>query len=133
MALTDLTIRAAQPESKPYHLTDGHGLFLAVQPSGSKLWRWKYRFRGKFRLMAFGSYPLIRLADARAVHAAARAQLLRGTDPMAQRKSEKSAELESKRRAEAEAHREVVNPFREVAAQWFEKWKVGKVERSAQN
>ena len=57
MALTDLKIKAAQPQAKPYHLTDGHGLFLAIQPSGSKLWRWKYRFQGKFRLMAFGSYP----------------------------------------------------------------------------
>jgi integrase len=131
MALTDLKIRAAQPESKPYHLTDGHGLFLAVQPNGSKLWRWKYRFQGKFRLMAFGSYPLIRLVDARAAHAAARARLLRGTDPMAERKAEKSAELESKRRTEADG--EVMNPFREVAAQWFEKWKVGKVERYVQN
>jgi Arm DNA-binding domain len=54
MALTDLKIKAAQPKSKPYHLTDGHGLFLAVQPNGSKLWRWKYRFQGKYRLMAFG-------------------------------------------------------------------------------
>jgi hypothetical protein len=72
MALTDLKIRAAQPEPKPYHLTDGHGLFLAVQPNGSKLGRWKYRFQGKYRLMAFGCYPSIRLADARAAHAPAR-------------------------------------------------------------
>jgi integrase len=133
MTLTDLKIRAAQPRSKPYHLTDGHGLFLAVQPNGSKLWRWKYRFQGEYRLMAFGSYPLIRLVDARAAHATARAQLLSRTDPMAERKAEKSAELESKRRTEAEENGEVVNPFREVAAQWFEKWKVGKVERYAQN
>ena len=78
--------------------------------------------------MAFGSYPSIRLA-----HAAARAQLLSGTDPMAERKAEKSAGLESKRRAEAEENGEVVNPFCEVAAQWFAKWKVGKVDRYAQN
>jgi integrase len=133
MALTDLKIRAAQPEPKPYHLTDGHGLFLAVQPNGSKLWRWKYRFQGKYRLMAFGCYPSIRLADARAAHTAARAQLLSGTDPMAERKAEKSAGLESKRRAQAEENDEVVNPFCNVAAQWFAKWKVGKVERYAQN
>jgi hypothetical protein len=52
---------------------------------------------------------------------------------MAERKAEKSAGLESKRRAEAEANGEVVNPFCEVAAQWFAKWKIGKVERYAQN
>lgn len=44
---------------------------------------------------------------------------------MAERKAEKSAELESKRRAEAQTKGDVVNPFREVAARWFEKWKVG--------
>jgi hypothetical protein len=133
MALTDLKIRAAQPRSKPYHLTDGRGLFLAVQPNGSKLWRWKYRFQNKYRLMAFGSYPSARLGDARAAHAAARAQLLHGSDPMAERKAEKGAERESKRRSEEEANGEVINPFREVAAHWFAKWKVGKVARYAQN
>jgi integrase len=133
MALTDLKIRSAQAAAKPYRLTDGYGLFLVVQPTGSKLWRWKYRFQGEYRLMAFGRYPDISLADARAVHASARAQLLRGLDPMAERRMEKSAELESKQRALAEANGDVVNPFREVAAQWFEKWKVGKVDRYARD
>jgi hypothetical protein len=86
-----MKIKAARPESGPYHLTDGHGLFLVVQPNGSELWRWKYRFRGKFRLMAFGSYPETRLADARGAHAEARSKLLSGTDPMAERKAEKFA------------------------------------------
>jgi integrase len=131
MALTDLKIRTAQPAAKTYHLTDGHGLFLIVQPNGSKLWRWKYRFQGKFRLMAFGSYPLVSLADARAAHAAARAQLLHGIDPMAERKAERIAELDSERRAEPNS--DVVNPLREVAAQWFEKWRAGKVQRYARD
>jgi hypothetical protein len=133
MTLTDLKLRAAQPSAKTYHLTDGHGLFLAVQPNGSKLWRWKYRYQRKFRLMALGSYPAISLADARAAHATARAQLLRGADPMANRKEERSAELESKRGVEGDGRGDVLNPFRDVAAQWFEKWKVGKVERYARN
>jgi Arm domain-containing DNA-binding protein len=89
MALTDLKLKTAQPAAKPYHLTDGHGLFLVVNPNGSKLWRWKYRYRGHYRLMAFGSYPIVSLADARAAHAAARAELHRGVDPMAERKAEK--------------------------------------------
>ena len=54
----DLKLKAAQPAAKPYHLTDGHGLFVVVQQNGSKLRRWKYRFQGEYRLMAFGSYPL---------------------------------------------------------------------------
>jgi hypothetical protein len=86
-------------------ITDGRGLFLAVQPNGSKLWRWQYRFQNQYRLMAFGSCPLVRLGDARAAPAAApRAQLLHGSDPMAERKAEKGAERESKRRTEAEVN-----------------------------
>jgi integrase len=133
MALTDMKIKAARPESRPYHLTDGHGLFLVVQPNGSKLWRWKYRFRGKFRLMAFGSYPQTKLTNARAAHAEARSKLLSGTDPMAERKAEKYAALESERMAGPDANCETLNGFREIAAQWFEKWKAGKVERYARD
>jgi hypothetical protein len=90
MALTDLKIKAPSPVSKPYHLTDGHGFFLVIQPNGSKLWRWKYRFEGKFRLMALGSYPEVSLANARAAHAEARAKLLKGIDPMKERRAEKA-------------------------------------------
>jgi len=133
MTLTDLKLKSAQPASKPYHLTDGHGLFLVVHPNGSKLWRWKYRFHGHYRLMAFGSYPIVRLADVRAAHAVARAELHRGIDPMAERKAEKKVELESRRRASGEIGTNVESPFREVAARWFEKWKGGKVERYARD
>ncbi len=133
MALTDLKIRSAQSVTKPYRLTDGHGLFLVVQPNGSKLWRWKYRFQGEYRLMAFGRYPEVTLAQARAKHAIARSKLHDGTDPMAERRAEKSDELESRGKARAEANGDVVNPFRDVAARWFAKWRVGKVERYVLN
>jgi hypothetical protein len=51
--LTDAKIRQAKPAKKPYKLFDGGGL---VQPNGSKLWRLKYRFGGKERLLSIGSY-----------------------------------------------------------------------------
>jgi hypothetical protein len=82
---------ASRPSSKPYHLTDCHGFFLVVQQNGSKLWRWKYGFEGKFRLMALGSYREVSLANARSAHAEARARLLKGIDPMTERKAEKNA------------------------------------------
>jgi hypothetical protein len=133
MALTDLKVKAARPDFKPYQLTDGHGLFLAVQPNGSKLWRWKYRFQGSFRLMAVGNYPEISLANVSSGHAEARAKLLKGTDPMAERKTEESAGAQKFRQtAEVDANQTLatgvgLNSFRKVAALWFEKWKVGKV------
>ncbi len=54
MPLTDTAIRQAKPQAKPYKLTDERGLFLLVQPSGSKLWRFKYRHQGKEKLLALG-------------------------------------------------------------------------------
>ena len=57
MPLTHFDIQNAKPADKPFKLSDGGGLFLLVQPNGSKLWRLKYRFLGKERSLSFGAYP----------------------------------------------------------------------------
>lgn len=46
MVLTDTAIRNAKPADKPYKVTDSQGLYLLVNPRGSKLWRIKYRIDG---------------------------------------------------------------------------------------
>lgn len=91
MALTDLTIRRAQPQEKPYKLYDGQGLFLLVNPSGSKLWRQKFRVHGKERLLTHGSYPKVSLKVARSKRDDVQAQLDAGVDPSVQRKLAKIA------------------------------------------
>ncbi len=78
MALTDTQIRNAKPATKPTTLFDGQGLYLLIQPNGSKLWRWKYRHEGKPRLIAFGQYPETSLAMARFAHQNARMELSKG-------------------------------------------------------
>ena len=65
MALTDTEIRKAKAKSKTYRMSDGGGLYLFLPPSGGKLWRWKYRFEGREKLMSFGSYPDTSLSVAR--------------------------------------------------------------------
>jgi hypothetical protein len=57
MALSDASIRNAKAGPKPVKLSDGGGLFLLLNPNGSRLWRLKYRFAGKEKLVAFGAYP----------------------------------------------------------------------------
>jgi hypothetical protein len=47
MPLSDTTIRGAKPGVKPVKLSDAGGLYLLLTPSGSRLWRMKYRFAGK--------------------------------------------------------------------------------------
>jgi integrase len=79
--LSDAAIRAAKPRAKPFRLFDGTGLYLDVQPSGSKLWRLKYRFAGKEKRLALGAWPEVSLAEARRRRAEARQTLAMGIDP----------------------------------------------------
>lgn len=55
--LSDTVVRNAKAREKPYKLFDGRGLFLLVNPSGSRWWRFKYLRSGKERGISFGVYP----------------------------------------------------------------------------
>lgn len=89
MALTDLAIRHARPLGKAYRLSDCHGLYIQVNPSGSKLWYLKFRFGNKENRMALGPYPLISLALAREKQADIRRLILEGINPAEKRREEK--------------------------------------------
>ena len=67
MPLTEIQIRKAKPTDKPLKLSDGKGLYLLLTPTGSKLWRWKYRVDGKEKLMTLGAYPDMPLAQVASV------------------------------------------------------------------
>src|SRR5208337_1290717 len=99
MPLTDKAISCAKPREKPSKLSDGKGLYLLITPSrqgrangASKLWRFRYRFGGKEKLLALGTYPEITLADARQRRDEARSQVAHGIDPCAVRKAQKQSE-----------------------------------------
>jgi hypothetical protein len=83
MALTDIEIRAAKAAEKPRKLFDGGGLFLRVDPKGSKLWRMAYRFDGKERTLSFGGYPGVSLTRAiwRCCRSALRAAFVASKSP----------------------------------------------------
>jgi integrase len=86
MPLSDFAIRAAKPREKPFKLVDGRGLHILVCPTGGKLWRLKYRFGGKEKLLSFGPYPATSLATARRRRDEAKELLARGIDPSIQKK-----------------------------------------------
>jgi integrase len=109
MALSDLEIRRAKPAEKAYKLFDEKALYLLVSTTGAKLWRLKYRFLGKEKLLALGEYPQTTLAEARVKRDAARKILHNGADPMAERKREAR---------EARIHHE--NTFEVLAREWHE-------------
>lgn len=87
--LTFAKIQAAKPKDKIYKLSDGKGLFLQVNPNGSKWWRWRYRFAGKEKMLSLGTYPEISLKEAREDRDNNRKALRSGKDPSAIRKVEK--------------------------------------------
>jgi hypothetical protein len=81
LPLTDIQVQKAKPSDKDFKLTDGGGLYLLVTPSGGKLWRFKYRFGGREKLLTFKTYPEISLAKARQCREDARHLLAKGVDP----------------------------------------------------
>lgn len=91
----------------PYKLFDGKGLFLLISPSGSKGWRFKYRFCGREKLISLGTYPEVSLAEARIRLLAARRLLAADPpiDPSAVRKAEKAARADT---------------FKVISTEWFE-------------
>lgn len=107
MLLTDIQIRKAKPKDKAYTLNDGNGLSLLIEPNRSKGWRFRYRFAGKPKMISFGVYGQISLADARRKRDEAKKQLSDGIDPSDARKSEK---ITQKYAAE--------NTFKAVAMEW---------------
>lgn len=107
MALTDTAVRTAKPREKLYRMADAAGLCLEVTPSGSKLWRFRYRFGGKAKMMGLGAYPTVTLAKARERREDARRLLANGIDPTAHKQAEKTAQS-------ALAH-----TFEELAREWY--------------
>ena len=110
--LTDIKVKSAKAKDKPYKLTDGQGLYLQVTPAGGKWWRFKYRFDGKEKLISFGTYPEVSLADARDKRVDARKQVAAGINPGEIRKAQKQAVV-----AVTE------NSFEVVAREWHEQFK----------
>lgn len=81
MALTDTAIKSAKPRDREYKLADSGGLYVLVTPAGGKLWRLKFRVDGREKKLALGSYPEVKLADARKRRDEAREQMASGKDP----------------------------------------------------
>lgn len=91
MALSDTEIRKAKATDKRQRLSDGGGMYLEISTAGGKLWRLKFRFEGKEKLLALGVYPDVSLKDARKRRDEARQILAGGIDPTALRKAERHA------------------------------------------
>jgi hypothetical protein len=82
MPPSDLSIKAAKPNPhKDYKLADGGALFLIISKSGSKLWRFRYRFMGTENMLSLGICPEVGLKAGRAHRDEAKKVLATGVDP----------------------------------------------------
>lgn len=120
MKLTDSIIKAAKPKEKRYSLPDGKGLVLWVQPDGQKVWRVRYYFNDREKMLSLGFYLGVSLAAARREHGRFKELLAQGIDPSLDRQEQKH------KRAAA-----VENSFQSIALLWWNHWKHDKNERHA--
>lgn len=109
MPLTDTQIRAAKAVDREVKLYDGLGLYLVVNPRGSKLWKMRYSYGGRERKLSFGRYPEISLRDARDKRDEARKVIAAGNDPSL-----------LKRKAKLAAQFNFANTFEAVAEEYIE-------------
>ena len=110
MPLTDAKIRNTKAGDKPLKLTDGGGLYLEIRPTGTKLWRLRYRIDGKENVFAIGGYPEIGLADARDAREKAKPLIRQGIHPSHNRQAERLANSAAN-----------ANTFEAVAREWIKK------------
>lgn len=119
MALKDTQVRNAKPRAKPYKIPAGGGLYLVVTPSGSKLWRYDYRFSDKRKTLALGAYPDVSCKAAAEAHRLARTRLAEGDDPAA-----------AKQRVKTGQRVAAANTFEAVAREWFAKQRLAPATRA---
>lgn len=105
--LTDTAVKNFKPEEEPYSRYDEDGLYVIVNPNGSKWWRVRYEFDGRKNTLTAGVYPKVTLGMARKERDRIKQQLAQGIDPSAERKRKKA----EAQQAEAEA----ANTFKAVA------------------
>jgi len=110
MRLSTAKIQNATAQKKTVRLFDGRGLYLEIAPTGSRWWRFKYRFAGKEKRISLGVYPDVGLKKARDRRDEMRKLVADGIDPSAARKQEKLMALDA-----------AANTFDAVAREWFEK------------
>ena len=93
--LSDKQIKEAKPKAKDYKLTDGDGLGLIVSKSGRK--RWVFAFispdTGKLNNTGLGNYPVLSLAEAREKRTELKKLVMRGIDPITEKKRTKAQRI----------------------------------------
>jgi len=92
--LTDTKLRTLKPRESAYRIADTNGLCIEVRPSGSKVWRYRYRHGGKPSIITMAEYPAMGLAEARAERDRLRALVRGGGSPANAARIERATKME---------------------------------------
>lgn len=117
--LTDKTIKAANVEDGEQFLSDGGGLYLRVRVSGWKQWLYRYKSGTKTRWVDLGTYPAVRLADARSEATTLTLKRKQGIDPIEEREQEAAREASE---AAATAQALAAQAARVTVRDLFDRW-----------
>lgn len=110
--LTNTEVDKAKPKDKEYNLSDGNGLILRVKPTGSKAWLFNYYhpITNKRTSFTIGTYPSIKLVEARQSREEYRTLLAKGIDPQEYLKEQEQLKSDQSE-----------NSFLKIALLWKEK------------
>lgn len=117
MVLTEVKLKSLRPRDSLYRVADANGLCVEITPTGSKLWRYRYRHANKATMVSLGAWPEVTLAQAREKLRQARSTLSTGVAPAAARQASK-----------ARAVHAATNTFGAIALEWFNKQSAGMSE-----
>ena len=105
--LTDTAIKNAKAKDKAYRIAAGRGLYLRVEPNGSKFWIFRYKYEGKENTLSLGRYPDTSLANAVDKARDSNRLIAENVNPSDNRKAIKSAKVNS-----------AANSFEVIAREW---------------
>jgi integrase len=93
--LTDVSIRKTVATTKRQEIPDKQtrGLYLIVQPTGTKSWAVRYSRNGRVLKTTLGPYPALSLSDARRQALQVAASVANGGDPQRDKMAERAATI----------------------------------------
>ncbi len=132
--LTELSIKQAIKKAnsivKTIKISDGGGMYLQVQPNGSKYWRMNCRINGKQITLSFGLWPNVSIAEARVKQEESKKKIGKGINPIEEKREQSRLQLEEMLVKESKEDIQK-NTFKKVSLEWHKRQTLHWTEKHA--
>lgn len=88
--LSDLKLKQWLKSGEPMAKSDGDGLTFGVSAAGRGAWVLRYRYANRRYELTLGCYPDLRSSEARALAAIKRVDIMKGANPVAEKRKAKA-------------------------------------------